>query len=150
MESKSRKSKNDVVREGLAPLREGERPHALTVAAIISLAIGVGNTAIYFAGVHSINGAHTTLAGVVPPALLLVVTAIGMWRTKYWAVLSFEAFLALSIVALSLALLSRTDLLAVLLICFVIASFGTLFWLLVRVMARIQSRSFASALDDIT
>lgn len=138
MQGNGGKSKNDLVREQLVPLREGERPHAVTSAMLLSFAIGAGNLIAYASGVHEIGGTAITAAGILPPSLLLVALAIGMWRSKYWAVLGFEAFLALVIVTLSLALMSRTDPLAVLMICTALAGLGALFWFLVRAMARIQ------------
>jgi hypothetical protein len=64
--------------------------------------------------------------------------AWGLWHVKYWAVLGLQALLGLVLVIVGLVALlfeSVTDLL----ICLAIMlPAGTLFWFLVKSMARIQ------------
>lgn len=140
MQPSGGRSRDDVAREKLPPLREGERPTAVTVAASVALAIGIGNLVTFAAGVREVGGTQVTLAGVLPPSVLLLIVALGMWRARYWAVLAFQAFLAIAIVLVSLTLLSRTDFLAVVLLLLALAGSLALFWTLVKAMARIQAR----------
>ena len=64
--------------------------------------------------------------------------AVGMWRARYWAVLGFQAVLALLIVAATLGLVgagSRGQLVGNLAL---IAVAGTLFYFMIKALARIQ------------
>jgi hypothetical protein len=47
-----KRSKDDIAREQLVPLREGERPRAVTVAAIIAAVIALSNIAGRVAGLE--------------------------------------------------------------------------------------------------
>ena len=67
--------------------------------------------------------------------------AVGMWQKRYWAVLGFQALLGLSVVTGSLSLLVASNLEAVVRSVVVIAAAGTLFWFLIRAMARLQMPS---------
>ena len=42
----------------------------------------------------------------------MVITAVGMWLTRYWAVLGFQALLALLIIVMSLLLVNAENVLA--------------------------------------
>ena len=65
--------------------------------------------------------------------------AWGMWQARYWAVLGMQTLLALTIVVASLGLITATHLwAAVLLVLIILLASGTLFWFLVKAMARIQ------------
>ena len=84
---------------------------------------------------------------------LLCVVAWGMWRAKYWAVLGMQTLLALTLIAAALGLVTagergRRDAVLVL----IIAAAGTLFWFMVKAMARIQmpERPTPRALDSLT
>jgi hypothetical protein len=61
-----------------------------------------------------------------------------MWRTRYWAVLGFEALLGITIVIAALSLAVASNVQAVLLCVAIIVPAGVLFYRLVRAMARIQ------------
>ena len=119
------------------PLREGERPRAVTVAAIVALLVGLGNLVAYFAGLE-IGGERPALAAVIPPSLLMLAAAWGMWRARYWAVRGMQALLGIVIVLFALAGLLALSLKGVLIVLAVIVPAGTLFWFLVKAMARIQ------------
>ena len=69
---------------------------------------------------------------------VLLAAAVGMWRMQYWAVLGFEVLLGVLVVSAALSLMLASNLRAALLSAAVIAISGPLFWLLIRVMARIQ------------
>ena len=70
--------------------------------------------------------------------LIMGVCAWGMWRAKYWAVLGMEALLGLLIIIFALLLATAENLQSVAIAVAVILAAGTLFWKLVKGMARIQ------------
>jgi multisubunit Na+/H+ antiporter MnhB subunit len=125
-------------RATLTPLRGGERPPALlvavAVAALLALAVIVGALTI-----HGLSRHGGSLPGGVFLACVLALLALGMYRRRYWAVLSFEALLAFQILVTSLALVVASTLLAAGLCLLSIVLAGWLFWKLVRVMGRIQA-----------
>lgn len=120
----------------MRPLEEGERPPIVKVAAAVALLMAISMPAPYVLGAEVVKG--TGIATVLPMSLLLLVASVGMWRVKYWAVLGFQAYLALLMITFSLALIKASSLPAALLVLAFITAAGTLFWLLVRSMARIQ------------
>jgi hypothetical protein len=61
-----------------------------------------------------------------------------MWRARYWAVLGMQTLLGLTIVASALALLTAVNVWAVILVTLILLCSGTLFWFLIKAMARIQ------------
>jgi hypothetical protein len=61
-----------------------------------------------------------------------------MWRARYWAVLGMQTLLAITIIACSLALMVASNAWAAALAVGLIAGAGSLFWFLVKAMARIQ------------
>ena len=61
-----------------------------------------------------------------------------MWKARYWAVLGFQALLAITALVGFLSLLVASNVLAVLLSLVVLAGSGVLFYKLIRAMARIQ------------
>ena len=129
--------RNAEARARLKPLAPGERPGAVTAAAALALLLAVGNIVFLIAGVK-VGGKQPAIGGVVAFSALMVAAAAGMWRTRYWAVLGFEALLGVTILiaALSLAVASNWE--AVVLCVGTIAVCGPLFYKLVRSMARIQ------------
>jgi hypothetical protein len=64
--------------------------------------------------------------------------AYGMWRVRYWAVLGFQAVLALLILAATLGLIGAGRAVTVVANLGLIAVAGTLFYFMIRAMARIQ------------
>ena len=126
------RSKADDVREQLVPLEEGERPLAVTIAAIVA-----GLLVIVYLVAFAVGGGN--LAAGAPFVAVLVVAAVGMWRARYWAVLGFQVLLALTIVNGFLFLLIRaTSPLAIAGGLLITLAAGTLFWFLIRAMARLQ------------
>lgn len=132
---RSTEERNAEVRAGLEPLAEGERPRVVTVAAILAACVGLLNIALYVAGVR-VNG--STLAGTVGVGVVLLVAAVGMWRTRYWAVIGFEVLLGVSCVVAALSLLVASSVGGAVRAGLVLGICGTLFWKLIRAMARIQ------------
>jgi hypothetical protein len=139
-ESASHKSKDDLVREELIPLAEGERPLAVTIGALISGALGLTTIVLFAFGVDT-GDADFSAAGTLLYAGLMLLMAWGMWNSRYWAVLGFEALLALLIIVWSLLLVRAENVLTVLISLAVIGSAGALFWVLVKSLARIQMPS---------
>lgn len=133
--------RNQTVREGLEPLAEGERPLVVTVGAVLAGLVALSILAGYLAGVE-VEGDKPRLAQVLAPALIMGTMSWGMWRARYWAVLGFQLLLVflifsavfgLAVQASSVAeFAATTGLLAVA---------GTLFYFMVKAMARIQMPS---------
>lgn len=130
--------KNANARAALVPLRRGERPRAVTVAAVVALLLAVVTIVTYLAGAELQNGKPAPLLAAAPQALLMLVMAWGLWRVRYWAVLGMQALLGLTILIFSLLLIRAESVLAVVIAVAVIGGAGTLFWFLVKSMARIQ------------
>lgn len=131
--------KNQAVRDSLEPLAPGERPLAVTIAAVISALLAVANLVIYLLSDHPETAERSKevfqtllICGV------LAVAAIGMWKAKYWAVLGFQTILGLQVIILSLSLIKVEKLAAALIFLVVIALSSVLFWFLIRAMARLQ------------
>ena len=118
------------------PLREGERPRAVTVGALVALALGLATIGFYAAGLE-VQGERPLFQAAAQSTLMLT-AAWGMWRARYWAVLGMQALLALLILIVALSLLTAENLLAVAVGTAIIAAAGTLFWFLVKALARIQ------------
>jgi hypothetical protein len=128
--------KNEEARAGLVPLEPGERPAAVTVAAIVAALLGLSNLGLYVAGVD-IRGEDANAGALLFGALMLT-AAWGMWKVRYWAVLGMQALLALVIIVFALFAMTAASLWALLLALAVVGSAGTLFWFMVKAMARIQ------------
>jgi hypothetical protein len=135
------RAKDDAARAALEPLQPGERPTAVTVGAIAAALLALSNL---LALVLGYNAAEDTLSpgseatGSIIATGLLALVAWGMWRARYWAVLGMQTLLALTIVICALALLTAVNLWAFVLVLILLLASGTLFWFLVKAMARIQ------------
>ncbi|MFL5894181.1 MAG: hypothetical protein ACJ76Z_03590 [Thermoleophilaceae bacterium] len=129
--------RDEAARARLVPLREGERPRAVTVAAVVALALALIEIGFGIAG-YKVRGSHATWPGVILFTALLLFMAWGLWRARYWAVLGMEALLGLAILLFALLLTVAANLAAVLIALGVIVPSATLFWFLIKAMARIQ------------
>ena len=89
-------------------------------------------------GVELPGARNSTLVYGVLQAVVLGVAAWGMWNKRYWAVLGFQALVALQILFLSLALLRVQNVLLGIAVALLIVGLGVMFWSMVRLMARIQ------------
>jgi hypothetical protein len=118
------------------PLAPGERPRPLVVCAAIAGLLGLANVVLYVAGVK-ISGRHPG-PGVLSFSVVMLAAAWGLWGRRYWAVLAFQALIALAVLTFSLFLVEASNVQALVLCLVIIAGGGTLFWKLVGVMARIQ------------
>jgi hypothetical protein len=108
----------------------------VTVAAIVAFVLAVANTVSLVLG-ETITGSEVTISGV-GLSLVLLVCAIFMWQAKYWAVLGFQALLAIQIVIAAGALLVAPGWWQVLVLGVFVVLGGWLFWKLVRALARLQ------------
>lgn len=132
-------AKNQAARESLEPLAPGERPLAVTIAAVAAAILSIANLVVYVLSDHAVGadrGKEVTQTLLI--CGVLAVAAWGMWRAKYWAVLGFQTILGLQIIVLSLALLKASDWWVVVIFLTIIGLSSVLFWFLIRAMARIQ------------
>lgn len=129
--------KNAEARARLVPLADGERPRAVTVAAIIASVLTVANAIAAIVG-HGVPSTGKHIGPGIVYTLLLGSMAVGLWRARYWAVLGLEALLAISMIYTAFALMVAGNLVTALLAIATLVACGTLFWFLVRAMARIQ------------
>jgi hypothetical protein len=130
-------TKNAAARARLVPLAEGERPRAVTVGAIVAALFGALNAGLWLAGLD-IRGQRPSVLALVF-SLLLLVTAWGMWRARYWAVLAFQVLLALTLISVAVPVItSANSIQALVFVAVVLVPGGGLFWFLVKAMARIQ------------
>ena len=129
--------KNKEARDALVPLEPGERPLPVTIGAAVAGVLGLVNLGLYVAG-FEIDGDRPQVVGVLVFSALMLAAAWGMWNVRYWAVLGMQALLGLLIVILSLVLVTARDVWGVLLLLAIIVPAGTLFWFMVKAMARIQ------------
>ena len=132
------RAKSEEVRAALKPLATGERPTAVTVGAIVLFVVVVVNVGLFVAGVK-IGSQRPNVFGVALYSGVLLLTGWGMWRARYWAVLGMQTLLAITLILACLALVLGTpDALATVALLAIIAAAGTLFWFLIKAMARIQ------------
>jgi hypothetical protein len=128
------RERDDAIRASLEPLAPGERPRAVTVAAIFAAVVAIAN--LVAAALSDPTASEWRFAAI--QCAVLIIAAVGMWRVKYWAVLGFQVLLGISILLAFLALLRAGDVWAVLLVLAVIVVCSAQFWFLIRAMARIQ------------
>ncbi|MGZ4173894.1 MAG: hypothetical protein ACXVQR_05400 [Solirubrobacteraceae bacterium] len=133
----SAEERNAAVREALHPLAPGERPLAVTIGALIAALVGAGNLIAWLAGAK-VAGKHPAAGGIILFSLIMLVCAGGMWRLRYWAVLGFEALLAIIVLLFTLLLTRASNLLGFLIPIVVISGGGLLFYKLIRTLSRIQ------------
>jgi hypothetical protein len=130
--------RNQEVRESLDPLAEGERPPAVTVGAVIAALVAISIVAGYVAGVE-VEGDKPRFVQVLAPALLMGIMAWGMWRARYWAVLGFQLLLVFlifsAVIGLAVQASTVPEFAATL---GLLAIAGSLFYFMVKAMARIQ------------
>ena len=136
------RKKDEEARRALKPLASGERPTAVTVGAIaatlLALANGIAVILGWDGGPGGEDDGAQRLAGSLVATGVLALVAYGMWRSKYWAVLGMQTLLGITLVVASLALVGATSWWATLVILLILAAAGTLFWFMVKAMARIQ------------
>jgi hypothetical protein len=135
------RAKDEAARAELKPLAPGERPTAVTVGAIVAGGLAAANLIAVIAG---LNGAiddddrARAIAGSLLVTGLLCAVAWGMWNARYWAVLGMQALLGLTLIAAALGIVTAQNAAGMLVLVAIIAGAGTLFWFMVKAMARIQ------------
>ncbi|HYI36824.1 MAG TPA: hypothetical protein VEX39_09485 [Thermoleophilaceae bacterium] len=139
------RARDDAARAALEPLGPGERPGAVTVAFVVAVVAAIANLVALAINFDSDKGPQTTFTILV--CILLVAMAAGMWRARYWAVLGMQTLLGITVLLASLGLISAVNVPAALLLLVIIVAAGTLFWFLVKAMARIQMPERPGARD---
>ncbi|MFM8527416.1 MAG: hypothetical protein ACKOBH_04805 [bacterium] len=129
--------KNKAAREALEPLAEGQRPLVVTIGATLSTLVCASIVIAWLAGVE-VDGKKPPFLQVLAPSVLTGVMAFGMWRAQYWAVLGFQTVLLLLMLATAMGLVIATSATQVIGNLLVLTVAGTLFWFMVKGMARIQ------------
>ncbi|HEY4779787.1 MAG TPA: hypothetical protein VIH47_09370 [Solirubrobacterales bacterium] len=130
--------RNQVAREALAPLAEGERPLVVTIGAIVAALIAISIVGGYLAGVE-VNGETPKVPQIAAPALIMGVMAWGMWRARYWAVLGFQLILVFLIFSAVFGLAVQAATVAQFAATLgLLAVSGAFFFFMVKAMARIQ------------
>jgi hypothetical protein len=131
--------RNESVRATLTPLRPGERPWVITVGALLAALNGLAQLILFAAGVKlKVAGTRPNALSVIVFAVLMFVCAGGMWRMRYWAVLGFQALLAIVVLTFALVLIRANNVLGFVISLAVVGIGGYLFFKLVRVLSRIQ------------
>jgi hypothetical protein len=133
--------KDREAREALEPLREGERPGAVTAGAIVSgvLALVIWVSAALAATTDiDVRGSDPQAVPLALFAAVLTLMAYGMWRARYWAVLGFQALLVLVMLSSALGLIQVTTVLEAIGTLVLLSGSGVLFYLMVKALARIQ------------
>jgi hypothetical protein len=130
-------ARNQAAREALEPLGEGERPLVVTIGAVAAALICLSIVVAYAFGAE-VDGERPNFAQVAAPALLMGITAWGMWNARYWAVLGFQVVLLFLIIAAALGLMRAGNAVQVLGNTILIAVCGAFFYFMVKALARIQ------------
>ena len=126
------REKDEAIRASLEPLAPGERPRAVTVAAVVAAVLGLLLVA------QAAFDDDADVRGLLVFAAVMFLAAAGMWKAQYWAVLGFEFFLGLTLVFAAVSLMFAGNVLGAVYSLAILAGAGVLFWKLVRAMARIQ------------
>jgi hypothetical protein len=131
--------RNAAVRATLAPFAPGERPWPIKIGSLIALLVGGGDLVdVVLGGRLTFGRTHAGVGGVLLFSVLMLICAWGMWQMRYWAVLAFQAVLAIVILIFSLLLIRASNLLGLAISLVIVAGGGYLFYKLVRVLSRLQ------------
>jgi hypothetical protein len=135
--------RNAEARAKLEPLEPGERPRAVTVGAAVAVLLALVFTVsavLAIAGVHA-GGRDIKPAPIVLFAAVFWAMAVGMWRSRYWAVLGFQTILLLMMLASAVGLVAVSSVLQAVGTTLLLLGSGALFYFMIRAMARIQMPS---------
>ena len=145
--SRRYEERNEEARAKLEPLEEGERPGAVTAGAIVSAVLATVFTisaGLAIAGVEA-GGRDIKPLPIITFGIVLWAMTIGMWRARYWAVLGFQTVLLLVMLASAFGLVVVGSVLQAIGTTLLLAGSGTLFYFMIRAMARIQMPSSPGA-----
>jgi hypothetical protein len=135
--------RNAEARAKLEPLEPGERPRAVTVgagvAALLALVFTV-SAVLAIAGVDA-GGRDIKPLPIIVFAGVFWAMAVGMWRSRYWAVLGFQTVLLLMMLASAVGLVAVSSVLQAIGTTLLLIGSGALFYFMIRAMARIQMPS---------
>jgi hypothetical protein len=135
--------RNAEARAKLEPLEEGERPGAVTVAAVTSTLLAVAISVQAVLSIAGVDAGDTTTRPV--PLLLFAVVlwamAVGLWRARYWAVLGFQTVLVLMMLASAFGLVLVSSVLQAVGTTLLLLGSAALFYFMIRAMAQIQMPS---------
>jgi hypothetical protein len=134
----ARERRDSELRAALVPLAEGERPPALIAAIVVATTLAVA-IAVGTATIHDLSRHGGSVPGGVFLSCVLLALAVGMFRQRYWAVVSFEALLVFQMLVSCLALVLASTIYTALASIAALGLSGWLFWKLIRVMGRIQA-----------
>ena len=132
--------RNAEARAKLEPLEQGDRPTAVTVGAIASTVLALIFTVsagLAIAGVEA-GGRHIKPLPIIFFTGVLWAMTVGMWRARYWAVLGFQTVLLLVMLASAFGLVVVSSVLQAVGTTLLLAGSATLFYFMIRAMARIQ------------
>ncbi|HET9073167.1 MAG TPA: hypothetical protein VFN48_01180 [Solirubrobacteraceae bacterium] len=128
--------KNAEARANLVPLAAGQHPLPLAIAIGLALIFSLGTLVLMVAGVKV--GGRPPATSWILYVVVMFACAVGMYKHWFQAVLAFMCLLAIALIILCALLVRASNLLGLLLPLVLISGGGTLFWKLVRVLARIQ------------
>jgi hypothetical protein len=138
--SRRYEERNAEARAKLEPLEAGERPRAVTVGAVVAALLALVfsvSAGLAIAGVHA-GGRDIKAAPIILFALVFWAMAVGMWRSRYWAVLGFQTVLLLMMLASAVGLVAVSSILQAVGTTLLLLGSGLLFYFMIRAMARIQ------------
>lgn len=137
-------TRNEAARERLAPLPAGKRPAAVTAGAVVSAVVALiwaVSAVIAATGSVEVSGNEPSPFPLAVFAAVFWVMAWGMWKARYWAVLGFQMLLVLSLLSAALGLVQVTNVVQLVATLALLIGLGTLFYFLIKAMARIQMPS---------
>jgi hypothetical protein len=132
--------RNEAARAQLKPLERGERPTAVTVAAVVSTIVSLLITVQAGLAIANVDagGADIHPAPLLVFGTVLWVMTIGLWRARYWGVLGFQTLLLLVLLASAVGLVQVSTVLQAVGTTTLLIASGLLFYFMIRAMARIQ------------
>ena len=136
--------RNAEARAKLEPLEEGERPTAVTIGAIVAAVVAAtftASTVIAATGSVEVSGDEPSPIGIGIFALALWLMTWGLWKARYWAVLGLQVLLLIAMVVGALSLVAFSTVFELLASLLLLGGSGTLFYFMIRAMARIQMPS---------
>ena len=133
--------RNRATREALRPLERGERPPVVTVGACFAALIAAifwASSVVALLSDATVNGKQPNPAPLALFAVILTAMAWGMWKARYWAVLGFQMLLVLFLLAAVAGIVNANTWLQLVGTTVLIVGAGTLFFFMVKALARIQ------------